>query len=237
MPFVGRNALLYRAVYPANLTVSPPANSTSEVFTPAERCDAGETARVTYTYTSNANITALQAVFRWLNAAGAEISRNTVTLTPNTTGTRTDEFTAPDNTFSFQFGIRATSGTTAGTASASNITERILIGFAKSASISLDVDLVKEYVLGSDKPSFLASGNKSFKVSFDLLYANDKYAQKLLAGSQFDVIIAPDGWGTGKPLITLKNVVLNSWEQSIEQDGVIMESIEGEGSNIELATQ
>jgi len=237
MPLLGRNALLYRAVYPANITVNPPANSTSEAFTPAERCNAGEKARVTYTYTSNANITALQAVFRWLNSAGSEISRNTVTLTPNTTATRTDEFTAPDNTFSFQFGIRATSGATAGTAGASNITERLLIGLAKSVSISLDVDLVKEYVIGDDKPSFLSSGNKSFKVGFDLLYANDMYAQKLLAGSQFDIIVAPDGWGAGKPLVTLKNVVLNSWEQSIEQDGVIMESVEGEGSNIELGTQ
>jgi hypothetical protein len=237
MPILGRNALLYRAVYPSNLTVNPPANSTREAFTPAERLDAGEKARVTYTYSSNANITALQAVFRWLNSTGTEISRNTVTLTPNTTATRTDEFTAPENTYSFQFGIRATSGATAGTASASNITERLLFGYAKSVSASIDADLVKEYTLGSDKPAYLASGNKTFKVSFELLYANDKYAQKVLAGDKFDVIIAPDGWGSGKPLVTLKNVVINSWEQSIEQDGVIAESLEGEGDNIELATQ
>jgi len=237
MPILGRNALLYRAVYPANISVSPPANNTTEAFTPAERLDAGERARVTYTYTSNANITALQAVFRWLNSAGAEISRNTVALTPNATGTRTDEFTAPDNTYSFQFGIRATSGATAGTASASNITERLLFGLAKSVSTSMDVDFVKEYTLGGDKPAYLASGNKSFKVSFKLLYANDKYAQKVLGGDKFDVIIAPDGWGAGKPLVTLKNVVLNSWEQSIEQDGVIAESVKGEGDNVELATQ
>jgi hypothetical protein len=237
MPLVGRNALLYRAVYPANISVSPAANSTTEAFTPAERLDAGEKARVTYTYTSDANITALQAVFRWLNSAGTEISRNTVDLTVNTTATRTDEFTAPGGTYNFQFGIRATSGATAGTASASNITERLLFGYAKSVSASIDADLVKEYVLGSDKPAYLASGNKTFKVSFELLYANDKYAQKVLAGGKFDVIIAPDGWGSGKPLVTLKNVVLNSWEQSIEQDGVIAESLEGEGDNIVLATQ
>jgi len=197
MPLVGRNALAYRAVYPSNITVNPPANSTSEAFTPAERCDAGEKARITYTYSSDANITALQAVFRWLNSAGDEISRNTVDLTPNTTGTRTDEFTAPGGTVSFQFGLKATSGATAGSASASNITLRILIGMAKSVTASFDADLVKEYVLGSDKPVFLASGNKSFKVSFDLLYVNDKFAQKTLNGDKFDVILAPDGWGVG----------------------------------------
>jgi len=237
MPFVGRNALAYRAVYPSNITVNPPANSTSEAFTPAERCEAGEKARVTYTYTSDANITALQAVFRWLNSAGGEISRNTVSLTPNTTGTRTDEFTAPEGTVNFQFGLRATSGATAGSASASNITLRILIGMAKSVTASFDADLVKEYVLGSDKPAFLASGNKSFKVSFDLLYVNDKYAQKVLNGDKFDVVIAPDGWGTGKPLVTLRNVVLNSWEQSITQDGMIAEAVEGEAEGAEVATQ
>jgi hypothetical protein len=240
MPLLGRNAKLYRAVYPSNLSVSPPANNTSETFTSAERIDAGETARVTYTYSSNSNITALYAVFRWLNSAGSEISRNTVSLTPNTTGTRTDEYTAPDGAYSFQFGIRATSGSTAGTASFSNITERLLCGYAKSVSVSMDVDIIKEYcinVTNPDRPAFIASGNKSFKVSIELLYANDKYAQKILAGDKFDIITAPDGWGSGKPLVTLKNVVLNSWEQSIEQDGVIAESLEGEGDSITLETQ
>jgi len=237
MPLLGRQALLYRAVNPANLSVSPAANSTSEALTPAERMDAGEKARVTYTYTSNANITALQAVFRWLDKAGAEISRNTVDLTPNTTGTRTDEFTAPDGTVNFQFGIKATSGATAGNASASNITERILFGLAKTCAVSVDVDLVKEYVIGSDKPAMLASGKKGFKVSFDMLYMDDKYAQKVLAGSKFDVIVAPDGWATGKPLVTLRNVVLNTWERSITQDGVTAESVEGEGESVEVTTQ
>jgi len=237
MPLLGRQALLYRAVYPSNLSVSPPANSTSEALTPSERMDAGEKARVTYTYTSNANITTLQAVFRWLNSAGSEISRNTVDLTPNTTAIRTDEFTAPEGTVNFQFGIKATSGATAGSAGASNITERILFGLAKTCTISLDVDLVKEYVIGSDKPSMLASGKKGFKVSFDMLYMDDKYAQKVLAGNKFDVIVAPDGWATGKPLVTLRNIVLNSWENSITQDGVIAESVEGEGENIEVTTQ
>ncbi|MGB9774867.1 MAG: hypothetical protein ACPL4I_12790, partial [Bacteroidota bacterium] len=121
--------------------------------------------------------------------------------------------------------------------SASNITLRILIGMAKSVTASFDSDLVKEYVLGSDKPAFLASGNKTFKVSFDLLYVNDKYAQKTLNGDKFDVILAPDGWGAGKPLVALKNVVLNSWEQTISQDGVIAESVEGEAAGAEVTTQ
>jgi len=237
MPILGRNALLYRTLYPLTISVSPPPNSTSEAFTPAERVDPGETARVTYTYISNANITALQAVFSWLNSAGSELSRNTVNLTPNTVATRTDEYTAPDNAYSFRFGVRATSGSTSGTATFSGMTERLLIGYAKTVSASVDVDLIKEYVFGSDKPAVLSSGNKTFKVSIDLLYVSSKFANKILAGEKFDIMIAPDGWGSGKPLITLRNVMLNSWEQSIEQDGVIAESLEGEGDNILFETQ
>jgi hypothetical protein len=199
--------------------------------------DAGEKARVTYTYTSNANITTLNAVFRWLDNTGAEISRNTVALTPNTTGTRTDEFTAPANTYNFQFGINATSGATAGTASFTSMTERILFGMAKTVSASVDAALVKEYVLGSDTPAYLASGNKTFKVSIDVLYANDKYASKVLAGTKFDVVIAPNGWGTGNPLVTLKNVVINGWKQTIDQAGVIAEGLSGEGDSVTLETQ
>jgi hypothetical protein len=86
-------------------------------------------------------------------------------------------------------------------------------------------------------PLVLSSGNKTFKVSIDLLYVSSKFANKILAGEKFDIMIAPDGWGSGKPLITLRNVMLNSWEQSIEQDGVIAESLEGEGDNIVFETQ
>jgi len=237
MPLVGRNALLYRAVYPSNLTVNPPANSYSETFTSAERMDAGEKARVTYNYTSNANITELYAVFQWLDQSNTEISRDTVNITPNTSGTRTDEKTAPANTYSFKFGIRAKSGTTAGTASFTSITERILFGMAKTVSASIDAALVKEYVLGSDTPAFLSSGNKTFKVSIDVLYANEKYANKVLAGTQFDVVIAPNGWGSGNPLVTLKNVVINGWKQTIDQAGVIAEGLSGEGDSVTLETQ
>jgi hypothetical protein len=237
MPLVGRNALLYRAVYPSNLTVNPPANSYSETFTSAERMDEGEKARVTYSYTSNANITELYAVFQWLDKNSTEISRDTVNITPNTSGTRTDEKTAPANTYSFKFGIRAKSGASAGTASFTSITERILFGMAKTVSTSIDAALVKEYVLGSDTPAYLASGNKTFKVSIDVLYANDKYASKVLAGTQFDVVIAPNGWGSGNPLVTLRDVVINSWKQSIDQAGVIAESLSGEGDSVTLETQ
>jgi hypothetical protein len=114
------------------------------------------------------------------------------------------------------------------------------IGYCSSVTVSIDVDLVKEYAIGGanpDKPAFLASGNKSFKVSIDKMYVDGAHATDVLNGSALTIEVRPEGTGTGKPKITVSNVVLNSWELNIAQDGVIMESVEGEGTSIAWGTQ
>jgi len=114
------------------------------------------------------------------------------------------------------------------------------IGYCNSVTVSIDIDLVKEYAIGGanpDKPAFLASGNKSFKVSIDKMYVDGAHANDVLNGTALTIEVRPEGTGTGKPKITVSNVVLNSWELSIEQDGVIMESVEGEGAGIAWGTQ
>jgi hypothetical protein len=114
------------------------------------------------------------------------------------------------------------------------------IGYCSSVTVSIDVDLVKEYAVGGanpDKPAFLASGNKSFKVSIDKMYVDGAHATDVLNGTALTIEVRPEGTGTGKPKITVSNVILNSWELSIEQDGVIMESVEGEGTGIAWGTQ
>jgi len=114
------------------------------------------------------------------------------------------------------------------------------IGYCTSVSVSIDVNLIKEYYISGtspDKPAFLASGNKSFKVSIKRAYVDNAHANDVLAGTAVTIEVRPEGTGTGKPKITLSNVVFSSWEMSIEQDGVIMESIKGEGTNIAWGTQ
>jgi len=114
------------------------------------------------------------------------------------------------------------------------------IGYCSSVTVSIDVDLVKEYAIGGanpDKPAFLASGNKSFKVSIDKMYVDGAHATDILNGTALTIEVRPEGTGTGKPKITVSNVILNSWELNIEQDGVIMESVEGEGTSIAWGTQ
>jgi len=114
------------------------------------------------------------------------------------------------------------------------------IGYCEGVTVSIDVDLLKAYYLGGtspDKPAFLASGNKSFKVSIDKAYVDNAFANDVLNGTAVTIEVRPEGTGTGKPKITLSNVVFSSWKMSIAQDGIIMESVEGEGASIAWGTQ
>lgn len=111
------------------------------------------------------------------------------------------------------------------------------IGYAVGVTIGIDVDLVKEYAIGSDTPVVLESGNKSFTVSIEKMYVDNAYAEDVLSGSKVSIVVQPAGVGSGKPTITISNVVFTSWELSIEQDGVVMESVEGEGESITFGTQ
>jgi len=111
------------------------------------------------------------------------------------------------------------------------------IGFCTGVKVGIDVDLIKEYKMGSDKPALLDSGNKSFTVSIDKMFIDSTYATDVLNGTKVTIEVRPAGTGTGKPKITLSNVVMTSWEMTAEQDGVVMESVEGEGDGITFGTQ
>jgi len=111
------------------------------------------------------------------------------------------------------------------------------IGYAKGVTVGIDVALIKEYKLGDDDPAVLDDGNKSYKVNIDRMYIDSTYANDVLNGTSVTIEVQPEGSGTGKQKITLSNVIFNSWELSIEQDGVEMESISGEGKTLAFGTQ
>lgn len=111
------------------------------------------------------------------------------------------------------------------------------IGYATGVTVGIDIDLIKEYSLGGATPQVLEAGNKTFTVSIDKMYIDNTYATDVLNGTAVTIVVRPAGTGSGLPEITLSNVVFNSWELSIEQDGVIMESVEGEAKSISFGTQ
>lgn len=111
-----------------------------------------------------------------------------------------------------------------------------LIGYAKGVTAGIDADLIKDYDLGDDKPTLLESGNKSFPITIDKAFIDKTYAEDVLNGTKVELKIYPAGSTSGKPVITLSNCIMTSWEFTFEQDGVVLESISGEGASITFGT-
>ena len=111
------------------------------------------------------------------------------------------------------------------------------IGFAQGITTDITVDKILEYQLGSDKAAILASGNKSFKISVDMMYIDNTYASQVLSGTPVDFIIAPAGTTTtGYPKITVKSVVLDAFQFKADQKGIVSAKITGEGNDWQVGT-
>ncbi|MEJ5327063.1 MAG: hypothetical protein WHU54_02275 [Candidatus Bathyarchaeia archaeon] len=110
------------------------------------------------------------------------------------------------------------------------------IGYAKGVGINIDIDLIKEYALNSEKPAFLAIGNQSYKVSIEAMYVDNAYAETVKAGSPVDIELDPAGDVAGNPKITVKNVIFTKWKLDQKPTGVVMQSMEGEGDDLLLET-
>jgi hypothetical protein len=110
------------------------------------------------------------------------------------------------------------------------------IGYAKGVSVSIGVELVKDYALNSNKPAIVEDGNQSYKVSVESMYVDNTYAQVVLTGDPVDIELDPAGAATGKPKVTVKNVVFTNWKLDQKQTGVVMQSMEGEGDDLQLGT-
>lgn len=143
-----------------------------------------------------------------------------------------------DYTIDYETGeITFTSAPASGASITADYTPLESIGYAQGLTLGVDVDLVKEYKIGSDKPEVLSAGNKSFTVSIDMMYIDESYASKVKAGTEVYLVVRPAGTGAGKEEFIINNVVFNSWEETISQDGVIMESVSGEGKSVTIRTQ
>jgi hypothetical protein len=110
------------------------------------------------------------------------------------------------------------------------------IGFGTGVTTNIAADLLKDYAWGSDKPAILASGNKSFKISCDMMYIDNTYASQVISGSPVDFAIAPAGTSAGNPKITVKNVVLNAFDFTEQQKGIATGKVSGEGNDWQPGT-
>ena len=111
------------------------------------------------------------------------------------------------------------------------------IGYAKNIRLGIESSLIKDYVIGDTDPAVLEPGNYSYTIRIEKMWIDKTYAEKVVNGTKVSIVVRPEGTGNGKTEITLSNVVLNRFELNIAQDGVVMESVEGEGKGIEIGTQ
>jgi len=113
----------------------------------------------------------------------------------------------------------------------------VTIGFATGITTDITVDKIEEFAMQSDKAAILASGNKHFKISCDMMYIDNTYASAVLAGTPLDFIIAPGGTTTtGYPKITVKNVILDAFSFKADQKGIVTAKITGSGNDWQAST-
>ena len=107
------------------------------------------------------------------------------------------------------------------------------IGYCQGLTFGVDVDFVKEYKIGSDKPTVLEAGNKTYPFTVDKMYIDKAYAALITGGTKFSLVVLPSGSGD---TYTVSNCILKSWRTTVRQTGVILEAVTGEGMDITLPT-
>ncbi len=111
----------------------------------------------------------------------------------------------------------------------------VAIGYGKNISVDADAEEIKVYSMDSLTPAITAAGKQSFKWGMDRLFTDETYISLLLAGTEFDLIFAPEGTplGTSK-YETWKNCkILHVGRKAGEEDGVL-ENLTGSAENVEL---
>jgi len=104
--------------------------------------------------------------------------------------------------------------------------------------MSIDNELIKAYKIGSSTPALLAQGKQTFKVHIDKMYIDNTYATIVNAQTvTATVIFYPAGsTSAGNPKITINNVKWASGSVKGDNEGIVMESLDGEGDSVSLGT-
>ena len=112
------------------------------------------------------------------------------------------------------------------------------IGYVQGITVSIGADVIKDYSMDSNYPGALGYGSMTITFTIDKMYIDKTYAELLTAKTpSLTIEVRPEGTGSTKPKIIMTNVVLTSWDMTIEQDGVILESLSGEAISIAFGTQ
>lgn len=98
-------------------------------------------------------------------------------------------------------------------------------GLTTAASISYKLDVDEHYGFGDMGKPKLVKGHKHQSGKLTKVFILNTYLDLVLAGTQVDVIIYPEGKTTGKPTITVKNSILNLHDFKAGVNAVMSEDV------------
>lgn len=105
------------------------------------------------------------------------------------------------------------------------------VGYAKTITIGVSADLIKQHTMDSQDPAILKTGNRSYPISIDKLFIDSTHINQVTAGTAINLVVTPSGGDT----YTVDSVILNNWELSISDPGALMSKVSGEGYSITIS--
>ena len=112
----------------------------------------------------------------------------------------------------------------------------VAVGSLKNINVDVSAEKLKEYVMGSDLPSDLDSGNKSITFSVEKLFVDSTHINQVLAGTPVAIIFSPEGSAAGKWKYTVNSVVLDKASVKQAQGGYVMHNVSGEGMSLTISS-
>jgi hypothetical protein len=109
----------------------------------------------------------------------------------------------------------------------------VAVAYAKSISVDLSAEVIKDYSMDAAAPALLASGNQTFTWSVEKLYVGEEWATLLLAGTVFDVVFAPKGTSpVTSPYLTLSNCIVSKVGSKAGMASGILLNVSGEAKSV-----
>jgi len=105
-------------------------------------------------------------------------------------------------------------------------------GMTTAADVSFKLDVDEHYGFGDLGKPKLVKGNKHQSGKLTKCWIDKTYLDLVLAGTQVDVVIYPEGKVAGKSTITVKNAILNGHGWKGTQNAVMTEDVDFIGDEI-----
>lgn len=109
-----------------------------------------------------------------------------------------------------------------------------VVGFAKNISGGATAEAVKDYSMDSAAPAFLESGNQTFTWNAEMLYSENDFLTKLLAGTTFTLSFFSNTSPGVAPYEVWTGCIVLKWDKKAGLTGGTITSVSGEAILVTL---